>query len=64
MNKLLATHVDEISSRLAHLESRLPNRIDAMAVSATSKLPFKVMLCREALIWRIVELGRTGLDIC
>jgi hypothetical protein len=52
--------MDEIRGRLELLESNLPKRIDAMAVSQASKLPFKVLLYREALIWRMVELGRNA----
>src|ERR1700730_14045454 len=54
--------MDEISGRLKLLESKLPKRIDAMALSRTSKLPFKVLLYREALIWRVVELGWAALQ--
>jgi hypothetical protein len=54
--------IDEIRGRLMLIESNLPKRVDAMAVSAESKLPFKVLLYREALIWRIAELGRAALE--
>lgn len=52
--------MDEIRDRLELLESILPERVDAMAVSPTSKLPFKVLVYREALIWRMAELGRSA----
>jgi hypothetical protein len=52
--------MDEIRGRLELFECNLPERVDAMAVSSTSKLPFKVLLYREALIWRMAELGRAG----
>src|SRR6266571_1546541 len=50
----------EVTSRLQLLESGRPSRLDAMAVSSISKLPFKALLYREALIWRITELGRSA----
>jgi hypothetical protein len=49
--------MDEIRRRLELLESNLPERIDGIAVSPASKLPFKVLVYREALIWRVVGLG-------
>lgn len=54
--------MDEIRKGLELLESNLPKRVDAMAVSRTSKLPFKALLYREALIWRMVELGRGAFE--
>lgn len=47
----------EIRARVEMLESSLPRRVDAM-VSPDSKLPFKALLYREALIWRMAELSR------
>ncbi len=52
----------EIRDRLARLEANLPRRVDPMAVSPTAKLPFKALSYREALIWRMAELGRSALD--
>ncbi len=60
MEDSLVSLMDEIRGTLELLESNLPERVDAMAVSPTSKLPFKVLLYREALIWRMVELGRAA----
>jgi len=54
--------MDEIRGRIEVLESNLPANVDAMAVSRTSKLPFKVLLYREALIWRMAELARGAFD--
>jgi hypothetical protein len=52
--------MDEIRGRLDLLESNLPDRVDGWALSPNSKIPFKVLLYREALIWRMVELGRSA----
>lgn len=54
--------MEKIIGRLESLESNLPARVDAMAVSPMSKLPVKALLYREALIWRIVELGRAAFE--
>lgn len=51
----------EIRGRIATLESSLPKRVDAM-VSPDSKLPFKALLYREALIWRMTELSRGAFE--
>lgn len=62
MEEYIPSLMDEIRGRLELFESNLPKRVDAMAVSPTSRLPFKVLLYREALIWRIVELGREAFE--
>lgn len=62
MEDSVVSRMDEIRGRLELLESSLPKRVDAMAVSPTSKLPFKVLLYREPLIWRMVELGRAAFE--
>ena len=54
--------MDEIREGLALLESNLPRQVDGFALSQKSKLPWKVLLYRESLIWRIVELGRTAFE--
>jgi hypothetical protein len=53
--------VGEIEGRLQTFERNLPRRIDPIALSR-SKLPFKALAYREALIWRVTELGRTALE--
>jgi hypothetical protein len=62
MEKSLASVLNEIRGRLELLESSLPKRVDAMEVSPISKLPFKALLYREALIWRMAELGRGAFE--
>src|SRR5207253_7708223 len=51
----------EIKGRLELLESSLPSRVDAM-ISPDSKLPFKALLYREALICRMAELSRGAFE--
>jgi hypothetical protein len=52
--------LDEIQRRLSALESSLPKHLDAKAISPTAKLPFKALVYREALIWRMAELSRVA----
>lgn len=54
--------IDEIRETLGILESNLPRQLDGYALSRKSKLPWKVLLYREALIWRVVELGKSALE--
>jgi hypothetical protein len=62
MEDSLVPLVDEIRGRLNLLESNLPKRVDGWALSQLSKLPFKVLVYREALSWRMVELGRAAFE--
>jgi hypothetical protein len=54
--------MDEIRGRLELLESNLPKHVDGWALSQKSKLPFKVLVYREALAWRMAELGRAAFE--
>src|ERR1700730_15259486 len=51
----------EIRGRLTILENSLPKQIDPIGISRT-KLPFKLLNYREALIWRVAELARAALQ--
>jgi len=62
VKKSLGALMEEIRGRITWLESNLPVSVDAMAVSPESKLPFKVLLYRESLIWRMAELSRGAFD--
>jgi hypothetical protein len=61
MTESIETLTTEIRSRIELLESSLPRRVDAM-VSPDSKLPFKALLYRAALIWRMAELSRGAFE--
>ena len=50
MDEAIENLMTEIRGRLDLLESSLPTRVDAM-VSPESKLPFKALIYRAALIW-------------
>lgn len=54
--------MDEIRETLERLGSKLPERVDATVVSPISKLPFKALVYREALAWRMAELGRAAFE--
>jgi hypothetical protein len=62
MKESLPALMDEIRGRIELLESSLPASVDAMAVSRASKLPFKALLYRESLIWRMTELARGAFE--
>jgi hypothetical protein len=49
-------------TRLSGIQRRLPTEVAAAGVSARAKIPFNALCCREALIWRAEELGRTACD--
>lgn len=53
--------MNEIRTRLDAFERVLPSRIKAMEVSL-SKLPYKVLLYRNASIWRMIELSRGAFE--
>jgi hypothetical protein len=54
--------MNEIPESLALLESNLPRQVDGFALSQKSKLPWKVLLYRESLIWRMVELSSSAFE--
>ena len=58
--KTTETLLQEIDARLRLLEADRPTRLDM--VSSTSKLPANTLRYREALIWRIEQLGRTAFE--
>lgn len=62
MERSLVSLVDEIRGRLDVLESNLPKRVDGWALSQLSKLPFKALVYREALSWRMAELSRAAFE--
>jgi hypothetical protein len=54
----------DIRQWLDDVRARLPATVEARALSTKTRLPFKALCCRAALIWRVEELGRTAFDIC
>jgi len=58
----IAALMGEIRESLELLESSLPRQVDGFALSQKSKLPWKVLLYREVLTWRTVELGRSAFE--
>lgn len=49
-------------TRLTGIQTNLPHKIPAGGVSKTAKIPFNALCCREGLIWRAEELGRSACD--
>ncbi len=62
MEERLDSLLTEIRDRISRFESFLPREIDAMALSQTAKLPFKALVFRETLIWRMTELSRSAVE--
>lgn len=62
MENSIESLLNKIEERVNRLESGRLERLDVKAVSMTAKLPYKVMLYREVLAWRMAELGRESLD--
>jgi cation transport regulator ChaC len=60
--EFLNSLMDEIRGRLELLESNLPARVDGFALSPHTKIPFKVLLYRDALIWRMAELSHGAFE--
>lgn len=52
----------EVDENLRVLEGIRSNRIDGMAVSPISKIPYKALLYREGLVWRMAELSRVAFE--
>ena len=52
----------EIRDRIGAFRAKLPTVVDGFAISAESKLPFKVIWYREALFWRMTELSSTAYE--
>jgi hypothetical protein len=50
----------EIRQGLDAIRSELPARVDASDLNTKSKIPFKALCCRAALLWRVEELGRSA----
>jgi hypothetical protein len=53
----LAKMRQEIDVSITWLQANRPTSIAGMEISAESKLPFKVLICRGAFAWRISELA-------
>jgi hypothetical protein len=58
LKKDLVERMNEISEKIEVFATCLQTRIDPRAVSRNSLMPFKVLVRREALAWRFVDLCR------
>jgi hypothetical protein len=62
MKETASPLMNEIRERLQTLEAKLAKRLDAMAVSRTTKVPWKALLLREVLSWRMADLARGAFE--
>lgn len=63
MSAVLAELQSKAEARVSLLAQRLSKIIDPAQISATAKIPYKVITYREALIWRTEELARAACDL-
>ena len=61
MPEFIEELMTEIRGRIEILDASLPLRVDAM-VPPDSKLPFKALIYREALTWRMAELSHGAFE--
>ena len=54
--------MSKIRERLESLESQLSKSLDARTVSRNAKLPWKAMIIREVLSWRMAELSGSAFE--
>jgi hypothetical protein len=59
----LSDLLEETKARVQSIADHLPKVVDPRTISITAKIPFKVILFREALIWRTEELARCACDL-
>lgn len=52
---------DAAKDALVEIRAALPSELQARALSRSAKIPFKVALYRDSLLWRIDELGHSAL---
>lgn len=53
----------EAKARVQQMTDSLPEIVDPASISLSTKTPFKVIVYREALIWRTEELARCACDL-
>ncbi len=63
MPKNVAETLAEARERVSLLTQSLPNCVDPLGISVKSKIPYKVIAYREALIWRTEEIARSACDM-
>ena len=48
---------------IEQFKSHLPNRVDPASLTWESKIPWRVVILREALLYRITELGESAIEL-
>lgn len=59
----IANLLKEAKARVQQMTDSLPKVVDRASISLSAKMPFKVMVYRETLIWRTEELARCACDL-
>jgi hypothetical protein len=54
--------LDAAEASATRISSNLPEKLEVAALAVREKAPFLAMQLREALIWRIEELGRNACE--
>jgi hypothetical protein len=52
-----------VKTLIYQFKSNLPSRVDPASLTWKSKIPWKVVNLREALLYRITELGQSAVDL-
>jgi hypothetical protein len=60
MGESLDDLMKKVRGRVEALEARRLSRLDAVDISTKALLPFKALIYRETLIWRMAELSRSA----
>lgn len=55
--------ITALKALISEFKGNLPNRVDPASLTWTSKIPWKAVNLREALLYRITELGESAIDL-
>lgn len=55
--------LSEARTRADHIRKNLPSVVDPASISYSAKVPYKVVVFREAVLWRTEELARCSCDL-
>jgi len=59
----LSEDIAALKALISQFKSNLPNRVDPASLTWKSKIPWKAVNLREALLYRITELGESAIDL-
>ena len=55
--------IGALKALISQFKGNLPNRVDPASLTWDSKIPWKAVNLREALLYRITELGESAIDL-